>query len=516
MNIFFYIIIILFIVGYACIALEHPLKTNKTATALILGVALWTLIALGGEGTILNPDLYEYFLRYKDGENSFLSWIVGSELTMHLGSISETLFFLICDMIIVEIMDTYGAFKIITDKIKTTSRVRFLWIIGLLTFVMASILDNMTSTIVMVTLLRKIVADKSERWFFASLIVLAANAGGAWSPIGDVTTIMLWVGEKVNTGTVISTTFLASLVSFLVPLIILTFTMKGHFSHPQAPISSSEESKLPLSLGERKLVLFMGTFILLFVIVFKSVTHLPPAIGLLGGLGVMWGITEILRRRHAGCDEECRLSVLSIMKKIDLSTVLFFLGILLAVAALEVCGHLLLAAEYLEKIPLAEPEKHFLVNYIIGILSSIVDNVPLVAGAMGIYDFATGHYFWNFLAYCAGTGGSILIIGSAAGVAAMGLEKIDFFWYLKKISWLAFIGYTAGALTFIAQNYSSIKEKQMVAQQQEKNMVYIPELPPVGQCGSAQNSRFIFTKFGSQDFYVSLIDRENIGIERGF
>jgi Na+/H+ antiporter NhaD/arsenite permease-like protein len=391
----------------------------------------------------------------KGGEEmKFIPWIIENELPIQLGKISEILFFLLGAMTIVELIDTYGGFKIITDKIKTSSRVQFLWIICILAFFMSAVLDNMTTTIVMVTLLRKLIGDKQDRWFYASMIILAANAGGAWSPIGDVTTIMLWVAKKVSAVNVIIKTFLASLVSLVVPLIILSFRMKGKFSRPQTTAQSNSSEAILTSYKERLFILCVGVGVLLFVPVFKSLTHLPPYLGMLGGLGFLWIITEILKRRHPQRDNN-KLAVTTILTKIDLPSILFFLGILLAVAALEVCGHLALLAGSLEQIPLGEPAKYFVINYIIGFLSSVVDNVPLVAGAMGMYSFGMDHYFWEFLAYCAGTGGSILIIGSAAGVAAMGLEKIDFIWYVKKISLLAIIGYTAGVLTFITQNYFS-------------------------------------------------------------
>jgi Na+/H+ antiporter NhaD/arsenite permease-like protein len=455
MDFIFCVIIFLFIVGYAFIALEHPLKINKTASALLLGVALWTLMVLGGETTVMNPELKNLFLG-EGGENGggFIAWIIHNELVMHLGDISEILFFLMGAMTIVELIDTYGGFKIITDKIETTSKVRFLWIIAVLAFFMSAVLDNMTTTIVMVTLLRKLIAEKKERWFFASIIILAANAGGAWSPIGDVTTIMLWVAGKVSASNIIIKTFLASIVSIIVPLIILSLRIKGNFTRPDNSESQtgSNHGTILTSYRERLLILCAGVGALLFVPVFKTITHLPPYLGMLGGLGALWVLTELMQRRHPERDNN-KLNITSILTKIDTPSILFFLGILLAVAALQVCGHLTLLSVSLDTIPIDGAGKYFVISYIIGFLSSIVDNVPLVAGAMGMYSFEIDHYFWEFLAYCAGTGGSILIIGSAAGVAAMGLEKIDFIWYVKKISWLAVVGYTAGALTFVAQNY---------------------------------------------------------------
>ena len=418
----------------------------------MLGVILWTLIVLGGESIIVNPELTNLFLHDNPDGSGFMDWIIHHELIMRLGEIAEILFFLMGAMTIVELIDTYGGFKIITDKIKTSSKVRFMWILVVLTFFMSAVLDNMTTTIVMVTLLRKLLTARKDRWFFAGLIVLAANAGGAWSPIGDVTTIMLWVGGKVSTGDIIYKTFLASVVSILVPLVILSFRLKGNFSRPESLDASNKSLSVSTSYRERLLILIAGVIALLFVPVFKSITHLPPYIGMLGGLGGLWVLTELLKRRHSERDNR-QYAITTILTKIDTPSILFFLGILLAVAALQVCGQLALLSTSLDKIPLQEPGKYFAVSYIIGLLSAVVDNVPLVAGVMGMYSFEMDHYFWEFVAYCAGTGGSILIIGSAAGVAAMGLEKIDFIWYLEKISLLALIGYTAGALTFIAQYY---------------------------------------------------------------
>lgn len=472
MNAIFYIIIVVFIIGYACIALEHPLKINKTASALLLGVTLWTLMIIGGESTIVNPALQEMFLRENPNGGGFMDWIIQHELIIQLGDIAEILFFLLGAMTIVELVDTYGGFKIITDKLKTTSRVKFLWILVILTFFMSAVLDNMTTTIVMVALLRKLMANKRERWFYAGMVVLAANAGGAWSPIGDVTTIMLWVAGKVSAGNIIQKTFLASLMSIVVPLIILTFRIKGDFTRPKRVDTYSEESQT--SYRERLLMLIAGVCVLLFVPVFKSITHLPPYLGMMGGLGALWVLTELLKRRHPQRDNN-KYAITTIITKIDTPSILFFLGILLAVAALQVCGHLMLLSTSLDKMPLQEPGKYFAISYIIGLFSAIVDNVPLVAGAMGMYNFEIDHYFWEFIAYCAGTGGSILIIGSAAGVAAMGLEKIDFIWYFKKISLLAFIGYTAGALTFVVQNYSHIKDKYIEPQQSKNKEYVLPE-----------------------------------------
>jgi Na+/H+ antiporter NhaD/arsenite permease-like protein len=351
-------------------------------------------------------------------------------------------------MTIVEVVDQHEGFKIITDKIKTTNKVKLLWILSFLTFFMSALLDNLTTTIVLVALLRKLIDDKQTRWFFASMVVLAANAGGAWSPIGDVTTIMLWIGGQVTTLRIIEGVILPSLTCMIVPLSILSFTMKGSVKRPELKKSDAEYT----SSNERILFLIMGIGGLLFVPVFKTVTHLPPYMGMLLALGVIWVVGEQIHKDKPK-EIKAKLKVTSILRKIDVPTVLFFLGILSAVAALQSAGHLNILAKYLDK----ELGNIYLIDIAIGVLSSIVDNVPLVAGAMGMYPiheagaigydafFVQDGLFWEFLAYTAGTGGSILIIGSAAGVAAMGLEKIDFIWYMKKISWLAIIGYLSGA-----------------------------------------------------------------------
>ncbi|MDR3220023.1 MAG: sodium:proton antiporter NhaD [Dysgonamonadaceae bacterium] len=421
----FYLMIVVFVIGYICIALEHPIRVNKSATALLLGTLMWVL------GVSYLPEAH-------------------NSLVEHLGEVAEILFFLMGAMTIVEIVDVHEGFRIITDKIRTTKKTSLLWIIGIITFFMSAALDNLTTSIVMIALLRKLIGDKKERWFFAGIVILAANSGGAWSPIGDVTTIMLWIANKVSATHIITTTFLASLVSMIVPILILSFTMKGNVSRPEA--KDLNTYRVELNQTERNLVFFLGVGALLFVPVFKTITHLPPYLGMLGGLGVLWIVTGFMHKRRSESDLN-RLSVNNILSRIDTPSILFFLGILMAVNALQSCGQLGMLSTSLDKIPLDEPGKYYLITSIIGVLSSVVDNVPLVAGAMGMYNFPIDHYFWAFLAYAAGTGGSILIIGSAAGVAVMGMEKIDFIWYLKKISWLAFIGYIAGCATYIVQEF---------------------------------------------------------------
>ena len=468
--------IIVFVIGYLCIALEHPLKINKAATALLLGVLLWVLFVIGG-GAILTEASSKDLLNFsilKPGAG-FYDWLVHLKLIELLGEIGQILFFLIGAMTIVELIDTHGSFNLITRKIKTTNKVKLLWIICFIAFFMSATLDNLTASIVMVALLRKLIDDKKDRWFFASMVIIAANSGGAWSPIGDVTTIMLWIANKVTAVNIIKMTILASAVSIIVPLIILSFMLKGSVQRPQGIIQDEHHSKVEVSDFEQNLFLIVGVSSLLFVPVFKTVTHLPPYLGMVGSLSVLWILTEI---KHRHKDEETRktLSVPHVLTKIDMSTILFFLGILVAVGALQVCGHLGLLALKLETIPLEEPSKYYLIVTIIGILSAIVDNVPLVAGAIGMYTFPTDHYFWEFLAYCAGTGGSILIIGSAAGVAIMGLEKIDFIWYLRRISWLALVGYLAGAAAFIAEK--EVRER-FFANEHHVNTIDITHKKPV-------------------------------------
>ena len=352
-------------------------------------------------------------------------------------------------MTIVELVDAHEGFSIITDKITTKNRVKLLWIVSVLTFFFSAALDNLTTTIVMVSLLRKLIDDKYERWFFAGIVVVAANAGGAWSPIGDVTTTMLWIGGQLTTMTIIKTLIVPSIVAMMVPLTVLSFTMKGEIVRP-VEVGNEDDSD-PTTAFERNLIFFLGVAGLLFVPVFKTLTHLPPFMGMMLSLGVLWLVTEIIHRSKNKADKS-QLSVIGVLRKIDTASVLFFLGILLAVAGLQSAGHLAVMAQNLNEWFGGDI---YAINIVIGLLSAIVDNVPLVAGSMGMYEitsvgnFAQDGVFWQFLAFCAGTGGSALIIGSAAGVAAMGLEKIDFVWYLKKISILALLGYFAGAGTYI-------------------------------------------------------------------
>ncbi|TLX56682.1 sodium:proton antiporter [Stutzerimonas nosocomialis] len=447
---------VVFVIGYLCIALEHPLKIDKAASAILTAVLTWTILVLGADHIL--P------LLAQDGHGGHEgSAVVIEALRHHLGEISEILFFLLGAMTIVELIDSHEGFKAITDRIQTRKRVHLLWIIGFLTFFLSAALDNLTTTIVMVSLLRKLVRGRPERWLYVGVVVIAANAGGAWSPIGDVTTTMLWIGSQISATGVITSLFLPSLVCLLVPLTVLSFRLNGEAPRPR-PRAHLAEERSPTTAFERNLVLTLGIGALMFVPVFKTVTHLPPYMGILFGLGVLWLATEII---HRGKNDEDKhpLSVVGVLRKVDTPSVLFFLGILLAVSALATAGHLTQVARGLEW----AFGNIYAINYAIGLLSAVVDNVPLVAGAMKMYplvspamldgaaaeqtgwlsQFVVDGTFWEMLAYCAGTGGSTLIIGSAAGVAAMGMEKISFIWYIKRVSLLAFLGYSAGAATYL-------------------------------------------------------------------
>ena len=424
--------IVVFVLGYMAIAFEHPIKVDKAASALIIGGLGWALYAFSG--------VDQHTLTH--------------EIQHHIVDIAEILFFLLGAMTIVELVDAHEGFSIITNKITTNKKVYLIWILSIITFFFSAVLDNLTTSIVMAALLQKLIKDKETLWLFAGVIILSANAGGAWSPIGDVTTIMLWIGGQVSAGNIITSIIIPSVVCAVVPLIYLTFKLKGDIERPNAE-TLEEHKKNPTTSFERNLVFWLGVIGLLFVPFFKTVTHLPPYVGMMFSLGVLWLVTEIIHRSK-NHEQKSQLSVIGVLKKIDTPTIFFFLGILLAVASLQSAGHLDIVATYLDTTFNGQTaEGIYIINIIIGLLSSIVDNVPLVAGAMGMYPIAeTGLYasdgkFWEFLAFCAGTGGSVLIIGSAAGVAVMGILKIDFIWYVKNISFLALIGYAAGAATYI-------------------------------------------------------------------
>ncbi|MCK0191533.1 sodium:proton antiporter NhaD [Arenibacter sp. F20364] len=414
-----------FIAGYMVIALEHVVKIDKAATALFIGVVLWVIVAHTG------VDFSETITSLKE----------------HFEEIAEILFFLLGAMTIVELIDIHNGFEIILRVIKTRSMLVLLWVLCLLTFFLSAVLDNLTTTIVMMAILRKFLSNKSDLWYFAGFIIIAANAGGAWSPIGDVTTIMLWNGGQVSTNVIITEVFLPSLACLLVPLVITSYSFKGKTIELKVPSTPKIQQ---ISPGESNFILLLGVGLLLMVPVFKAITHLPPFLGMLFSLCLFWLITEILHKNKP-IELKHHLSVAATVQRIDTPSILFFLGILLAVAAIETNGSLEFMGGALE----TTFNDFHITNTLLGLLSSLIDNVPLVAGAMGMYSMETfpqDHEFWTFLAYCAGTGGSVLIIGSAAGVAAMGILKIDFLWYLRRIAWLALIGYFSGILVFVLIN----------------------------------------------------------------
>lgn len=419
----FILLVVTFVLGYLAITVEHTIKVNKSASALVTGVLCWTLCVM------LSPD----------------SAPLLHELESQFSEIAGILFFLLGAMVIVELIDAHNGFDSLGALLHTRSKAKLLWISSLATFFLSALLDNLTTTIVMVTLTRKLLPSREDRLMFAGMTVIAANAGGAWSPLGDVTTTMLWIGKQISPTATVSSLFLPSLVCLLVPLTALSFLTKGNIGSAATP--QAERSASPG--WERNLVLSLGFGALVAVPVFKTVTHLPPFMGMLLGLGGMWVLTELV---HSEKDEAEHglLSVNHALRKIDAPSILFFLGILLAVSALHAAGVLGLASSWLR----SHIDSLAIVSLLIGLLSAVVDNVPLVAAVQGMFpleQFPTDHVFWQFLTYCAGTGGSALIIGSAAGVAAMGIEKIDFFWYLKRVSLLAVLGYAAGAAVFLAQ-----------------------------------------------------------------
>lgn len=440
------VIIIVFAIGYLMIAFEHPLRVNKTASALLTGVLCWTLFVMAEPSDELISS--EHFKNIVgDVQSSGLSsaelyrYFVTGSLQHHLSSIAEILIFLMGAMTIVELIDAHHGFRFITSRIQTRSTRKLLWVICLVTFFLSALLDNLTTTIVMVSLIRKIIFDKETRLFFIGMIIIAANAGGAWTPMGDITTTMLWIGGQVSTVNIMKVLLLPSLACLFVPLIYLTFTMKGSLE------TTPDRAAQNVAVRGGKLMLILGLAVMLGVPVFKIITHLPPYIGMMGGLGVLWIVSELI---HPEIDDALRknYTAAAALSRIDVPSILFFLGILLAVSALESMMTLRHFAEYLAS---SIGDQRIIIS-LIGILSAIVDNVPLVAASMGMYPlevYPMDHFIWEFLAYCSGTGGSILIIGSAAGVAAMGMEKIDFMWYVRKISLLALMGYAAGAILYL-------------------------------------------------------------------
>ncbi len=414
---------LIFVIGYVAIATEHFIQINKAATALLTGVLCWLA-----------------YIMFVPGKEEVLA-----QLMEHLGSVSGILFFLLGAMVLVELIDLHDGFYAITSRIKTTNKRKLLWIVSIVTFFLSAALDNMTTSIVMVSLLRKIIADKKDRMVFAGLVIIAANAGGAWSPIGDVTTTMLWIGGQISAGGIVMKLFLPSLACLVVPVLYFTFSMKGTVTTPEKKKNIQESTAF-----SQNLVFGFGIGSLLFVPVFKTITHLPPFMGILFGLSFMWIFTELMHRRKEQ-EKRDHFSVLNALKRVDTSSILFFLGILMAIAALESTGILASLATGLESVVGSQS----IIVMAIGLLSAVVDNVPLIAATQGMYplsQFPMDSFIWEFLAYCAGTGGSILIIGSAAGVVTMGMEKIEFFWYVRKIALPALLGYFAGAAIYLLQH----------------------------------------------------------------
>jgi Na+/H+ antiporter NhaD/arsenite permease-like protein len=439
-------IVIVFVVGYFAIALEHKLHINKAASALLTGVICWALYVMNLEQLLpagIIPQWFEEEARAEHAGNVAQLFVIESQHLHLTGEIASILFFLMGAMTIVELVDAHEGFAIVTNRIRARRKSTLLWIVGVLTFFMSAVLDNLTTTIVMVSLLRKLVADKNDRLLFVGLVVIAANAGGAWTVIGDVTTTMLWIKHKIGTTEVMVALFAGSLVCLLVPLIGMSYTMKGELG--AAPPSTAHMDKT-IQPWQQWLFLVLGLVALLSVPIFKSVTHLPPYMGMMLSLGALWVVSELVSHTM---DEATRSStgVLAALRRVDMSSILFFLGILLAVGSLGAMGSLRTAAEWLDGVL---PNRE-IVAIVIGLVSAVVDNVPLVAAGIEMYDLPMNDEFWMLLAYCAGTGGSCLIIGSAAGVAAMGLEHIDFLWYVRRVAPWAVAGYLSGAMVVLIQ-----------------------------------------------------------------
>jgi Na+/H+ antiporter NhaD/arsenite permease-like protein len=418
-------LVVIFVIAYAAIALEHPIGVNKSASALLGAGLLWTVYALSTSDHSL----------------------IGLQLNESLASTAQIVFFLMGAMTIVEVVDAHSGFDVITSRIHTTKLSTLMWLVGFVTFFLSSILDNLTTTIVMISLMKKLLDKRDDRLFFAGMIVIAANAGGAWTPIGDVTTTMLWIGGQVTTLAIMKGIFLASMVNLIVPLLVVSYLLRGR--DVEAPPQAEDSGLLQTTPFERNLMFFMGLGILVMVPVFKTVTQLPPFMGILFGLGILWLVGNLVHRNKAEEDKE-HLTLVHALTRIDMGSLVFFIGILLSVAILEHTHILASLAKWLDQVV----GRQDVIVTILGLVSAIVDNVPLVAASMGMYSlsqYPTDSFLWEFIAYCAGTGGSILIIGSAAGVAAMGLEKMHFFWYVKRISGLALLGYFGGIITYIIQ-----------------------------------------------------------------
>ena len=437
-------IILAFVIGYLFIAIESVTKINKAAIALLMFVVCWTIFMI--DPASLVPALASV-------DHSQMANAVSKIIEEHLGETGTTIFFLMGAMTIVELVDQNGGFNFVKDTLKTKSKRSLLWRIAIMTFILSAILDNLTTSIVMIMILRKLVKERKDRVIYASLVIIAANSGGAFSPIGDVTTIMLWNKGVITAAGVISEVLIPSIVSMVIPAYVLSLSLKGELVVPEAKKAANADEDY-LTASQRKLIFFLGVGGLIFVPIFKTITHLPPFVGILLVLGILWTVTESMYRHLEHDDSDgMQKRVSRMLTHIDMSTILFFLGILMAVGSLQTIGAL---AQLGEGLNVWFDGNHYLVTGIIGVLSSIVDNVPLVAGCMGMYpvqavgDMAVDGIFWQLLAYCAGVGGSMLIIGSAAGVVVMGLEKITFGWYMKHISWVAFLGYIAGIVSYWA------------------------------------------------------------------
>lgn len=440
-------VILVFVLGYLAIVLEHPLHLDKTVPALIMGALCWALLSIGFHaGSLEIIDTHDHVFSMLTGDHHAAEHGFVNALLHHLGKTAEILVFLIGAMTIVEIIDLHRGFEILKSWVNTRSRKKLLWIIGILAFILSAIIDNLTATIVLVTLLRKLFDERIDRIWYASMVVIAANAGGAWSPIGDVTTTMLWIGKKVSTFGLVQALVIPSIVCFVVPFIAASFLKQF-----QGEIDRKEDEGDNHQLLSSKTMLFLGLGMIVFVPIFKTYTHLPPYLGMMLSLGVVWLVSEYIHPEEDFTEERKHLySPHNALSRIEMSSILFFLGILMAVGALETMvmggvGTLRFLAEGLEN---SIPNRDVVVM-LLGVGSAIIDNVPLVAASMGMYTEAMDSKLWHFIAFAAGTGGSMLIIGSAAGVAAMGMEKIDFIWYLKKITWLAAIGFVAGSIVFL-------------------------------------------------------------------
>lgn len=439
-------IIIIFVLGYLAIALEHTIKVNKTASALITGVLCWTLFSLDHANTVLIGS--NHFVSFAEEFNDLSAdeiyrTFINVELSHNLSQVASILFFLMGAMTIVELVDAHHGFRFITERIKTQDVRKLLWIICWVTFFLSALLDNLTTAIVMVSLIRKLVHERERRLFFAGMIIIAANAGGAWSPIGDVTTTMLWIGGQISSFEIIKNIITPSIICLLIPLIYLSLKLKGKIQ--EDPLTKEQKDEVYVKGG--KIMLFVGVGALISVPIFKTLTHLPPYMGMLLGLGILWVVSELINPDLDEAEKR-KYSAANALSRIDISSVLFFFGILLAVGALESMQTLHHLASLLER----TLSDNRIIITLIGVVSAIVDNVPLVAACMGMYSLDTypiDSMIWEYLAYCAGTGGSLLVIGSAAGVAVMGMEKMDFIWYLRKISLLALMGYLGGAAFYL-------------------------------------------------------------------